>query len=177
MWSISLPKKYLLLVWKLLCQAIPSTDILRLHHLEVDNDCQFGCNEDETILHIFTRCLFSRSLWSQGVNVRPPLFSSPLNFTEWLKEFFMMLDELGEVETLHKSIILLNLIWRKRNFAFHNHQMPSFHASLREIVGEYTFCKMSFQRNPAPFATSSQQLTCQTRNSIERCHDWEFHVQ
>lgn len=146
LWSIALPKKQLLLIWKLLCHALPSSDILRHHHLNVDMNCQFGCHEDETLLHIFAGCLFSKAIWSHGVSIRPPTFSSLTSFTDWLKQVFITLHELGENDILQKVIILLNSIWRQRNLALHEKKKTESTSHTKGNCGRVPFLQNFFQQ-------------------------------
>ena len=73
LWSISLPQKQLLFIWKLLHKAIPSNDVLKEHHLIVGNSCHFGCFDEESIHHLFFSYALVKAAWFGNFSFSPPL--------------------------------------------------------------------------------------------------------
>ena len=70
LWSISLPKKQLLFMWKLFHQAIPTVDVLKSHHLMVTGLCRFGCKMEESIHHLFFSCDVTKTTWFGCFSIR-----------------------------------------------------------------------------------------------------------
>lgn len=62
LWSIKLPPKLPLFLWKLLHRAILVSDIFVEHHLILSSTCLNGCDSQETLEHIFFKCPKARAL-------------------------------------------------------------------------------------------------------------------
>ena len=123
LWSISLPQKQLLFVWKLLHKAIPSTDVLREHHLMVGNSCHFGCSEEESIHHLFFSCSLVKAAWFGTFSFSPPLHLQTNDLLTWLKSTLFSLKD--DENFLKGIIVFLNEIWRKRNLSAHGGRIPN----------------------------------------------------
>lgn len=62
LWSISLPPKFLLFIWKLIHRSLPSRDVLQHHHIQISLLCSNGCDIDDALDHIFYSCHKSRAI-------------------------------------------------------------------------------------------------------------------
>ena len=122
LWSISLPQKQLLFLWKLFNKAIPSSDVLLAHHLQVNSLCHFGCSDADSIHHIFFSCHLVKAAWFGCFSMCPPSHLSLNDLLSWLKQ---LLFSSKDDEILLKNIIsFLNDIWRKRNQTAHGGRIP-----------------------------------------------------
>ena len=138
MWFISLPQKYLLFLWKLLHDAIPTGDVLQHHHLNNRSMCSFGCDRSETLLHLFCSCSLTRAIWFHSLGIRVDFSSFP-EFKTWLKSTLLALHSDARPETISKIIILLNFLWMKRNNALHHGKKLDILKTVAEIKAEAEF--------------------------------------
>lgn len=118
LWSLSIPPKFQLFLWKLLHEALPSGDILSKHHLSNSLACLNGCDSKETLEHVFFGCPKSRALWWCTVSIRPEWenFSS---FCEWVKRALKSLSHDNLSQIIREIIFLLHRIWTSRNLSLH----------------------------------------------------------
>ena len=104
LWSISLPRKQLLFMWKLFHQAIPTIDVLKSHHLMVAGLCKFGCKVEESIHHLFFSCDLTKASWLGCFSMRPPHHLSTEDILSWLKNSFLIIVTICH---LWKELLLL----------------------------------------------------------------------
>ena len=130
LWSISLPKKQLLFMWKLFHQAIPTVDVLKSHHLMVTGLCRFGCKVEESIHHLFFSCDLTKSSWFGCFSIRSPCHLSTEDILLWLRKF--LLDHSDNMSLVKGIIALINDIWLKRNKAVHGGKVPQTQDIIRD---------------------------------------------
>ena len=177
LWSISLPQKQLLFIWKLLHQAIPSTDVLRDHHLTINNSCHFGCSEEESIHHLFFSCPVVKAAWYGLFPFNLPLHLQTNDLLSWLKSTLLSLKD---NEELSKGIItLLNVIWRRRNLSAHGGRFPIPQDIIRDCTSTLSFSLLAMRPpdSPSPSLTPSQQdidISSQWHVLVKK---WKLHRQ
>lgn len=146
LWKLNLPPKFILFLWKVIHAAIPTTAILKNHHINVEEHCFFCHEDDETLSHLFIHCPFSRAVWF-GSSLS--LLSSVDNqsFTHWLMNYlqhFRSLDATQPAKTSQQCqlfLIILYSIWDARNRILHDsvqvHPLQVIyksHATLQSIL-------------------------------------------
>lgn len=99
-----MPPKLVLLIWKILHWAIPTQDILKSHHLNTNQRCVFGCQEEESLT-------FSSHVHS------PRLSGLVLSTSD--------LQSSNQKDNLSRVIIMIHLIGEKRNVLSQRHQAES----------------------------------------------------
>ncbi|KAF7824519.1 ribonuclease H [Senna tora] len=116
-WKLNMPHRILLFIWKLMNHALPTSIILKQHHVPVvDTKCGLCGTKEETLSHLFLTCDFSRAVWF-GMNTA---FRST-NLTnadvhDWIREMCLMTkDNLLNSTDLLRIFTCLENIWFYRN--------------------------------------------------------------
>ena len=148
LWSISLPQKQLLFIWKLLHQTIPSTDVLRDHHLTINNSCHFGCSEEESIHHLFFSCPIIKAVWFGLFPFSLPLHLQTNDLLSWLKSTLFSLED--NEQLLKRVITFLNVIWRRRNLSAHGGRLPTPHDIIRDCISTLSFSLLAMRPQDSP---------------------------
>ncbi|KAF7832283.1 reverse transcriptase [Senna tora] len=62
-WRLNIPNKILMFWWKTLHGGLPLRHNLTRRGFRIDNDCPFGCLNDETDVHLFKERQFAKMIW------------------------------------------------------------------------------------------------------------------
>lgn len=120
-WKLDIPPKYLLFVWRLLHGAIPTTEILQQHHLQVSQHCYLCSASEESLLHVFVFCPFSRAVWF-GSSLSLLANTDHTDIISWLTNYLIMFRNSVDptLSNCHLFIAILYHIWEARNKNLHN---------------------------------------------------------
>ncbi|KAL9679837.1 hypothetical protein QQ045_017708 [Rhodiola kirilowii] len=149
LWRIHAPRRIKLLLWRLYHNIWPVAQNLASRGISVEMSCKIcGCQQ-ESIMHLLSRCWWAKALWSfLGIHFSPDedlLVSS----ADWLWRIFMSRDE-DEVLRICAAVWL---IWRHRNEVWHGKELWDVNWASRRAE---MYCR--FWRNKTPLLSSDS--TC-----------------
>ncbi|KAG6650574.1 hypothetical protein CIPAW_06G053200 [Carya illinoinensis] len=164
LWSLKIHDRHKLLLWKLLWNILPTKEKINERiSQQINSECTF-CNQgEETVLHLFVECPIVRILWKQGcwpLNIeRLPI----LSISDWIEMIihpgkFLGLQEQDCRRFQLYAVILLDLLWKKRNDIVHNHSTFSLEDAKKQLYTSYESYKNAWaERNSTK--SSSQVWT------------------
>lgn len=111
-WAFNLPPKYSLFIWKVAHRILAVKYGLSRRNLVSDNLCGLCGPEEETVDHVFFKCVFAKKLWRcSRLNFNFDL-EVVSGFVEWFPKWF---KEAPDGAAFCKSVCVLWVIWRARN--------------------------------------------------------------
>ncbi|KAG6631738.1 uncharacterized protein LOC122290971 [Carya illinoinensis] len=183
LWSLKIHDRHKLLLWKILWNILPTkAKISERISQQVNTECTFCDQEEETTLHLFVKCPIVRILWQQGswpLNIeRLPIHSS----ADWIKMIIYPDKLLGlqENETHHfqlYAVVLLDLLWKNRNEKVHNSSSFSLEEIKKQLATVYesfknawSICSLTkipaLNWNPPPLGSFSISFDATVRNDF-----------
>ncbi|XP_031092290.1 uncharacterized protein LOC115996984 [Ipomoea triloba] len=119
MWKIKVPPKWKIFLRRALNDILPVTTTLALKRVEVDLSCPKCGLTHEDVMHALLLCDYSQLVWNE--------FTLPLSsisgdtFTQWFSNVLISLTE----EDVGLVVAALYFIWRARNTALWDHNLPT----------------------------------------------------
>ncbi|KAK8691329.1 hypothetical protein V6N13_074840 [Hibiscus sabdariffa] len=128
MWSVNLPAKVKINMWKVANSFLPTYSALQYRSLHVNNVCPFCPNSSETVAHIMRDCNFVCHLFvAQGICFPScPLY---LNWLDWVAVAFCSLNATNKVVMM----VTLWAVWYARNKLVHEGTAANVHVTLSFI--------------------------------------------
>ncbi|KAG2717649.1 hypothetical protein I3760_03G186200 [Carya illinoinensis] len=183
LWSLKIHDRHKLLLWKILWNILPTkVTINERISQQVNMECTFCDQEEETTLHLFVKCPIAKILWQQGswpLNIaRLPIHS----ISDWIKMIIYLGKLLGlqENEGHHfqlYAVVLLDLLWKSRNEKVHNFSSFSLEEIKKQLATVYESYKNAWSIhsptktptlvwNPPPFGSFSISFDAVVRNDF-----------
>lgn len=118
-WKLNIPPKVKAFLWQACTHNLLSTDNLRRRRVDIPPTCVLCSTENESTLHPFESCTFTRRCWSM---VRLSLLpSNGLSFPEWVSLNFSKLND----DTCSMFVMICWSIWKARNAKIWENEPPS----------------------------------------------------
>ncbi|KAL4308866.1 hypothetical protein GQ457_01G015730 [Hibiscus cannabinus] len=114
MWSVNLPAKVKINMWKVANSFLPTYSALQNRSLHVNNVCPFCRNSGETVAHIMRDCSFVTQLFAAQGICFPSCLLYP-NWLDWVAVAFCSLNATNKVVML----VTLWAVWYARNKLVH----------------------------------------------------------
>ncbi|XP_026378641.1 uncharacterized protein LOC113273087 [Papaver somniferum] len=106
--------------WKCLQNAVSTNFKLSKFKSDLSPSCSFGCNEAETIEHLFLHCKYAKFVWATDPYPVVVHFDSTIHFLDVFKEWLEKENPLIPIEIIMTKIWF---IWKERcNRVFDNQQ-------------------------------------------------------
>ncbi|KAK8499586.1 hypothetical protein V6N11_025530 [Hibiscus sabdariffa] len=128
MWSVNLPAKVKINMWKVANSFLPTYSALQNRSLHVNNVCPFCRYSGETVAHIMRDCSFVCHLFvAQGIYF-PSCLMYP-NWLDWVAVAFCSLN------TTNKVVMMVTFwaVWYARNKLVHERTAATVHGTLSFI--------------------------------------------
>lgn len=109
LWQLKIPSKIKNFLWRAATGCLPTRDLLRVKHDDVNPLCLICNVVTETICHALFSCPFADNCYRLFPN--PILFGNASSFAEWLQELF----EHRQHKEIHNQVVLCWLLWKNRN--------------------------------------------------------------
>ncbi|XP_056692017.1 uncharacterized protein [Spinacia oleracea] len=88
LWSLKIPPKWTLFIWKLLHNGIATKSNLQSRGIQMADDCDFCENGEENIQHIFRFCTIEQQVWRDGFLAIHSEFKETISFEDWNNRVF-----------------------------------------------------------------------------------------
>ena len=132
-------------------------DHITTHHKLADRLQKRGlrcpqCDQEETIQHLLTTCVFARQFWfSQPLNLSrltPGRMSS--SFSDWWKKSWKKLQR--QLRKGFNSLVILGawIIWKHRNAYIFDGAAPNLQGALQAFKDEFHFMSFTYGKSLVP---------------------------
>lgn len=132
-WKLRLPNTLKVFVWRLLKNGLPVTSNLVRRNISIDNVCPICKEAEETTIHAFHSCHFTRLFWALSALPATVLMTPVHDMWTW---FSSLKQDLEHVD-FERFICCCWVLWNNRNAVLHGsecrdpHEMISFAGNYR----------------------------------------------
>jgi hypothetical protein len=140
LWKLKLNARLILFLWKIAWDILPSK--ARLNSIftipPVESLCPLCRTEEDSLSHLFFRCIFARVAWRSSFWPLDSLAWSLLSLPDWIKGIIHPFSSLGiPLADTHLfqifAAVLCDLLWFSRNKAVHEGVIPDINALAKSI--------------------------------------------
>lgn len=148
-WRSKLPHRVLILVWRILWDALPTMVTLQQHHVNTSQHglCLFCGQHEETTDHVLLTCPFTKAVWfglSQGLVESTAGHSIKSWIRMWVDKWRSSKDEFEEAWII--ILITIDALWFYRNKCLWKGVIPSPLAVINEISCRKKIYEKSWQQ-------------------------------
>ncbi|KAL1225411.1 putative mitochondrial protein [Cardamine amara subsp. amara] len=171
-WSLLTVPKIKVFIWRVLSDALPVVDLLKIRGLKGDTHCQICGLEGESINHVLFTCTFARQMWALS------RFHGPKEGFDALYvhfNFFYLLQVSKKVtfplEIRRLFPWILWRIWKNRNFfLFEGKLFPQLETQrkIEEDAEEWFFSQEIHQK----VETQNERFEIKGSSWLPPPHDW-----
>ena len=111
LWSLNVPSKIRMFVWRACSNILPTRDNLHFQKTKIDPQCEFCCQQLESIAHLLWECPFSRNVWAL---CRGKIQKCSNNAQDIFMLFRWLIDKLSQLE-LERWAVIAWAIWNTWN--------------------------------------------------------------
>jgi hypothetical protein len=156
LWKLNLNARLILFLWKIAWDILPTKARLKaifpIPHLE--SYCPLCNSEEDSISHLFFRCIFARVAWRNSFWPLNSLAWSSLSLPDWIKGIINPFSSLGiPLEDSHLfqifAPVLCDLLWFSRNKAYHEGVISDIN-SLANSIRKTTLQHATAWHSPSP---------------------------
>ncbi|XP_019186011.1 PREDICTED: uncharacterized protein LOC109180755 [Ipomoea nil] len=166
-WSLQVPPKWRVFLWRALLNILPSLDNLIIRRVDLLNICPSCGLYEECLLHIFCSCPFAVTVWHMS-QIQIPSFANR-SFLQWTEEWLGGASQFG-ADAQGRICGILHAIWTARNTAVWDGCMPTPYSLLWRFSAAWTAwtdCERQRQQaccgntmlQPSPSTATSQVPT------------------
>ncbi|KAK8545753.1 hypothetical protein V6N12_026575 [Hibiscus sabdariffa] len=124
-WSVELPPKVRITMWRIANNFLPTYDNLQRRRLVVINICPFCDSPGETVVHLMRDCAFCNQLLAV-FNLTPSHVLGEESWIDWLASFFLSLS----ANDRRLVLVIYWFVWYSRNKLVHE----GYKSSIYEII-------------------------------------------
>jgi hypothetical protein len=140
LWKLNLNARLVLFLWKIAWDILPTKAKLKaifpIPHLE--SYCPLYNSEEDSLSHLFFRCIFARVAWRNSFWPLNSLAWSSLSLPDWINGIINPFSSLGiPLADFHLfqifAAVLCDLLWFSRNKAYHESVIPDINSLANSI--------------------------------------------
>jgi hypothetical protein len=156
LWKLNLNARLILFLWKIAWDILPTKARLKVIFPipPLESYCPLCNSEEDSLSHLFFRCIFARVAWRNSFWPLNSLAQSSLSLLDWIKGIINPFSSLGiPLADSHLfqifAAVLCDLLWFSKNKAYHEGVIPDIN-SLANSIRKTTLQHAAAWLSPSP---------------------------
>jgi hypothetical protein len=156
LWKLNLNARLVLFLWKIAWDILPTKARLKsiFPISPLESYCPLCKSEEDSLPHLFFRCIFARVAWRNSFWPLNSLAWSSLSLPDWIKGIINPFSSLGiPLADSHLfqifAAVLCDLLWFSRNKAYHEGVIPDIN-TLANSIRKTTLQHAAAWNSPCP---------------------------
>ncbi|KAL5548938.1 hypothetical protein UlMin_024571 [Ulmus minor] len=116
LWTLKLPPKIKIFLWRSCLNALPTKDNLVKRGIKTLQSCPRCGEVQESVLHVFFECIYARSLWEDSIFHTQVLSAQSSSYIDRVS----LIHAKNAKEDFELFCVILWAIWNDRNNLAHN---------------------------------------------------------